>query len=545
MPRRDPIPAESPPVPSSSSTSSPSTRKQQLLHVPPPPTSAYVHLPFCVKKCFYCDFPVRALGEAGAQSLLPNGTKEKSRTLPEGVSAYLDALLAEIAATSPAAADPTRPLPPLQTISFGGGTPSLLPPSEIARLVSALSEKFGGLAEDAEVSLEADPGTFDAESVAGYVGAGVTRLSVGVQSFDEEVLKGCGRSHGVGDVEKALEVVSAARRNPKKSKKKLRSWSLDLVAGLPGLDLGTWGETLRRAVAAGPDHVSVYDLQLEAGTPFGDAAARLESAAKSKKGAAAEAEEEGAAAAAAEEEEKSGGGNKTFTLPGPLPVEDDAAEMLRLASRVLGEAGYVRYEVSNYAKPERKSEEEREEDAEVESHESRHNGVYWRGDEDYYAFGLGASSRFRGVRVTRPRSMRAYSRFVEELATRGDGVPSEGDGSVDSSASSSASAPALDLAPTARDVLLEVAMLRLRTRGGLDLREVAERWGESEARAIREALAPSVAAGFAAEEEEGSISSSSTSSAWPVVRLTDPEGFLVSNSVISDVFVGLDGVPEE
>ena len=552
-----------PPAPLSTSFSStPST----LLPPPPPPTSAYVHLPFCVKKCFYCDFPVRALGEAGAQSLLPNGRgKESSRSLPEGVAAYLETLLSDIDATSAVRGSSPLLLPPLQTISFGGGTPSLLPPAEIERLISALAEKFGGLAEGAEISLEADPGTFDADSLRGYVEAGVTRLSIGVQSFDEGILRGCGRSHGLEDVERALELVSEARRRDSRSKSTsgpgLRSWSLDLVAGLPGLDLPIWKETLRRAVAADPDHISVYDLQLEAGTPFGDAASRLESA------AAAIDETTKAAAAAAENS------GKPFTLPGPLPLEDEAARMLREASRVLRDAGYSRYEVSNYSRPEKRRRGEGggggrgggggkgTEEELVEAHESRHNRVYWRGDEDYYAFGLGASSRLRGVRVTRPRSMRGYSRFVEELAGRGDGVPREEDGSPKASVSTSSSSrvtppPAAaaaaspaspQLTPTPRDVLLEVSMLRLRTRDGLDLGEVAARWGEAEARAIGEALVPSVAAGFAAEEggRFSSPSSSSSSSPWPVVRLTDPEGFLVSNSVISDVFVGLDGVAEE
>lgn len=557
---------ESSPLSLSSSSPPPSTSSS-------PPTSAYVHLPFCVKKCFYCDFPVRALGEAGAESLLPNGSGGggggKSRNLPEGVSSYLDTLLSEISATaaaSAAASSSSSPHPPLCTITFGGGTPSLLPPSEIARLVRALADNFGGtLADNAEVSLEADPGTFDAESLGAYVReAGVTRLSVGVQSFDEGILKGCGRSHGLEDVERALEVAAAERRrwsalsaSSSKSRRPpgLRSWSLDLVAGLPGLDLSTWRETLRRAVAAGPDHVSVYDLQLEAGTPFGDAAARLEESAAAR--SAGKKEKKSGAAVA---EVTATGGGKAFTLPGPLPPEDDAAEMLREASRVLREAGYVRYEVSNYARPEKRKRRRREkgdggeEDEEVfeveeveeivESHESKHNRVYWRGDEDYYAFGLGASSRVRGVRVARPRSMREYSRFVEGLAAARTSSAS----SFSSSSSPPAAAAAADvsLPPTPRDVLLEVAMLRLRTREGLDLREVAEKWGEREARAIRDALAPSVAAGFAAEEggggaEQGAVSSS----CWPVVRLTDPEGFLVSNSVISDVFVGLDAVAEE
>ena len=254
-------------LPSSSSSTPFSTRKQ--LHLPPPPqppTSAYVHLPFCVKKCFYCDFPVRALGEAGAQSLLPNGSTGggKKKSLPEGVSSYLDTLLAEIAATAPvvvASASSQLPHPPLRTISFGGGTPSLLPPEEIARLVSALAEKFGGgaLADGAEVSLEADPGTFDAARLRSYMGLGVTRVSVGVQvsceqaadwstvfkvpglskkppaaspnplgrplqAFQGELLALCGRAHDLADVYRAIEAVHAA--GPP-------SWSLDLMSGLP------------------------------------------------------------------------------------------------------------------------------------------------------------------------------------------------------------------------------------------------------------------------------------------------------------------------
>ena len=437
----------------------PSTSTSASSPPAPLPRGAYVHLPFCVRKCLYCDFAVQALGARAAAAVAPlspgalrgaPATQTLTRTRPPALDSYLSTLHAEIDAT----AGPGPGDPPLETLSFGGGTPSLIPPPDLARIVEAVREKWG-FSETAEISMEADPGTFDAERLAAYIrDAGVTRLSIGVQSFEGDLLKACGRSHDAADVAAAIEAIQKVAP---------RSWSLDLMGGLPGLTAAIWARTLRAAITAGPDHISVYDLQVEAGTPF----ARLYS-------------------------------------PGvaPLPSETAAAEQFEAAGSILGAAGFERYEVSNFARSP--------------SHRSAHNALYWRGDVDWLAFGLGATSRLGGVRVARPRGVREWERWVEGLKASG-GVPR--------SADSDAASP-----PSSSDLLTDIVMLRLRTADGLDLEEVGARFGGAAAAAVERGLAPHAEAGRA-------VRVASTASTW---RLTDPAGFVVSNSIISDVFAALD-----
>ena len=422
----------------------------QALAPPPPPAtpppSAYVHLPFCVRKCAYCDFPVHALGTSRAPT--PGGPPP-----PPEVGAYVATLLTEVRATRrvPGAAA-------LQTVSFGGGTPSLVPPDDIARILDALDGAVGPLAHAAEVTLEADPATFDAPRIAAYMEAGVTRFSIGVQSFDDALLTACGRSHTGADARRAVEVVAAA--SP-------RSWSMDLMSGLPGLTLDGWQATLHDALAYNPPAVSVYDLTLEPGTPFARAAAA------------------GAL---------------------PLPPDADAAAMLAAAAATLPAGGLDRVEVSSWARP---------------GHACAHNGTYWRGDTDYYAYGLGATSRLLGARVARPRTLTGWRAWVEALVAAGDGVP-RGVGAV-----------APPAPPSADDVLLDVVMLRLRTAAGLDTDWVADHHSAAAADAVARSLDAAAAQGHAVVTE--------TRGGRPVYALTDA-GFLVSNSVISDVFAALDRI---
>lgn len=208
------------------------------------PTSAYVHLPFCRKRCHYCDFPIVALGSSSTQ------IDDDPRIVN-----YMQLLSREINATRPG----TTTNPPLETVFFGGGTPSLVPPSLVSSILETLRLKFG-LCLDAEISMEMDPGTFDAKKMKELMDLGVNRVSLGVQAFQEELLKACGRAHGLKEVYEAIETVKSCG---------VENWSMDLISSLPHQTPEMWEESLRLTIEQQPQHVSVYDLQVEQGTKFG------------------------------------------------------------------------------------------------------------------------------------------------------------------------------------------------------------------------------------------------------------------------------------
>ena len=203
-------------------------------------SSAYVHIPFCRRRCFYCDFPVSVVGD--------RLRGETSGT----ISQYVEVLCQEIAMT-PAFGQP------LKTIFFGGGTPSLLSIEQLQRILTELQKHFG-IASGAEISMEIDPGTFDLAHIAGYRNAGVNRVSLGVQAFQGELLQRAGRSHSVEDIFAAVELIHQVE---------IPVFSLDLISGLPHQSLDQWQYSLEKAVAIAPNHISIYDLTIEPGTAFG------------------------------------------------------------------------------------------------------------------------------------------------------------------------------------------------------------------------------------------------------------------------------------
>lgn len=401
------------------------------------------------------------------------------------MEAYVDAVVSEIEITPAFVGSGTGdsegkdrrdahdepPSMPLRTIYFGGGTPSLIPLKSLERILTALRRRFGA-AQTQEITIEADPGTFDLGTIRAYVDLGITRMSVGVQAFDDDLLSLCGRSHSLYDVYKAIDDIHSSS---------IPSWSMDLISGLPNLTLDLWEQNVLRAIDAAPKHVSSYDLQVEPKTPFG----------------------------------------RMFT-PGaaPLPSDGDAASMYAMASAMFRGAGYDHYELSSYALRR----------GEHIDHRCLHNGVYWDG-AGYYGFGMGAASYIGGVRVVRPRRLNAYMDWVEDFeAKAADGV---------------ACLPHQDgMRATGKDMLEDEIMLQLRKGRGLRLRErVVDRFvrGEVLGDAILRAVEESVERGLVEverEEEEGKKNE-------VVVRLTDPEGFLMSNDVISDVFLGLDEVEKD
>jgi oxygen-independent coproporphyrinogen-3 oxidase len=200
-----------------------------------PPLSLYIHLPWCVRKCPYCDF----------------NSHEARESLPE--NEYIEALWRDL----------EQDLPPVwgrpvQTIFFGGGTPSLFTPAAIDRLLSGVRARLT-VAQDAEITLEANPGTIDLERFRGFRAAGVNRLSIGIQSFDDEKLQALGRIHGRGE---ALRAAAAARAAG------FDNFNLDLMFGLPNQTVEQALEDVRTALALTPTHLSAYQLTIEPNTLF-------------------------------------------------------------------------------------------------------------------------------------------------------------------------------------------------------------------------------------------------------------------------------------
>lgn len=293
------------------------------------PRSAYVHIPFCRRRCFYCDFPISVVGDQR------NGSN--SRTIAQ----YVEKLCEEIGRSNNFGE-------PLRTVFFGGGTPSLLSVSQFHQILERLDRQFE-ISSNAEISMEIDPGTFDLTQIKGFKLAGANRISLGVQAFQSELLQACGRTHVVEDIYSSIELIHQAG---------IENYSLDLISGLPHQTIEIWQDSLDRAIALSPTHLSVYDLTIEPQTPFGK---QLKPGEK------------------------------------PLPSDELTADFYRLAQQTLTNASFEHYEISNYAKP---------------GYQCQHNRVYWE-NQSFYGIGMGATNYLKGDRVSRPRKLREYYDWIE------------------------------------------------------------------------------------------------------------------------------------
>jgi len=285
----------------------------------------YLHIPFCRARCRYCDF----VSYAGCEDL----------HIP-----YAAALAREIALAEDDLAD-APPGPP--TLYIGGGTPSVLPLAALESILDTCARVLD--LSTAEITLEANPGTLAVESLHALRTLGVNRLSLGVQSFSDAALRLLGRIHSAAEARQAVALARATG---------LDSVGLDLIYGLPGQTLREWQRDLEEALFLAPEHLSLYCLTLEQGTPL----ARAVSA-------------------------------------GELPAHDEdvAADMLLLAEERLDAAGYVHYELSNWARP---------------GHVSRHNIAYWR-NEDYRGCGVAAHSHRGRRRWANTSSLQEYLEALE------------------------------------------------------------------------------------------------------------------------------------
>ncbi len=288
----------------------------------------YIHIPFCVKKCAYCDF----LSKPGSE---------------ETVEKYIQALCREMRAYCRSFLQYK-----VVTIFLGGGTPSVLSGQQMKEIFATLREVFD-IAEDAEISMEANPGTVTADKLLSYKKAGINRISFGLQSANDEELKLLGRIHTYDEF---LESYELGRQCG------LDNINVDLISAIPRQTLESWEETLKKVIALQPEHISAYSLIIEEGTPF------------------AEIYGEGCA--------------KESELPG----EGEERNIYRRTEALLAKSGYHRYEISNYAK---------------EGKECKHNLGYWERKE-YLGIGLGASSLIDNIRFHNTENMETYMACSEK-----------------------------------------------------------------------------------------------------------------------------------
>jgi oxygen-independent coproporphyrinogen-3 oxidase len=307
----------------------------------------YIHIPFCERKCPYCDFN----SYAGLDAL----------HVP-----YIEALTGEMGWLA------QRGDWQANTVFVGGGTPTVLPLSLLAQVLDAARAGFR-IPSDAEVTVEANPGTVDEAYLTGLRAVGVNRLSLGAQSFHDDELRLLGRIHTAAEIEVAFR---AARRAG------FQNVGLDLIYGLLGQALDRWCATLEQALSLSPEHLSLYSLTIEEGTPFAEWVAR-----------------------------------------GDLPSPDDdlAADMYELAEETMDRAGYLHYEISNWAKEasceSRIASCERQHTTRVSPFVCQHNLKYWRNGA-YMGVGAGAHSSWRGWRWQNLLSPQDY---VVRMAAQGDG----------------------------------------------------------------------------------------------------------------------------
>lgn len=290
----------------------------------------YVHIPFCVKKCAYCDF---LSGPAGEQER----------------ASYVDALIREICRRGSEYCGYE-----VSTVFVGGGTPSILEGEDTARIFRELRKNFV-LRDDAEITMEVNPGTVTEDKTKAWKACGINRLSIGLQSVSSRELKMLGRIHTYEDFLYSWDLV---RRTG------FENVNIDLISAVPGQTVESWSRTLRTAAELRPEHISAYSLIVEEGTLF--------------------------------YERYGGDGNRSRGDGGqqwpPLPDEDTEREIYKATEKILSGYGYYRYEISNYARP---------------GYECRHNLGYWARKE-YLGLGLGAASLIGEKRFSNTRDMGLY-----------------------------------------------------------------------------------------------------------------------------------------
>ena len=317
------------------------------------PLELYVHVPFCARKCLYCDFL-------------------SFRALASVHEAYTEQLIREIEVQGACCREYQ-----VKTVFIGGGTPSVMEPCLIRDIMQALNKNFD-IAAEAEITIEVNPGTLLQNKLHIYRAAGINRLSIGLQSADNQELKDLGRIHTFEEFLKSYQCARMAG---------FTNVNVDLMSSIPGQTLESWKNTLKKVTMLKPEHISAYSLIVEEGTPFWDRYGKREG------------EETGLKTDDVCFLHPRGGRLESNTVPRkraalypPLPDEETENRIYHFTRTYLEEQGYGRYEISNYAKPGR---------------ECLHNTGYWRG-VSYLGLGLGSSSCMNGTRFSNERDLDTY-----------------------------------------------------------------------------------------------------------------------------------------
>jgi coproporphyrinogen III oxidase-like Fe-S oxidoreductase len=495
----------------------------------------YIHIPYCRRRCRYCSFAIVPIGstvdpDASTSSSMDAAT----RGFLAMDESYRASLLQEIqslqkrhsAETSSTSKPPFR----LKSLYFGGGTPSLAPLETIQAIWAALfttpkcdnyslqeqvQEPLFQLNPTAEVTMEMDPGTFSVDKLQGLKDMGFNRISLGVQSFDDTVLEAIGRVHRRSHVMEAIAMIDTVFGGGNNPEGKI-NYSIDLISGLPGLSLALWADTLATAVSLQPppSHISLYDLQIEQGTVFGQWYNNNESKNDEEKLLSKRTRASSLTLATTIVSSSSS------STRAELPSEEDCAFMYKYAAGYLRAKGFEHYEISSYAKLGTHGAQPLT-NPRSDHNRSQHNQIYWDVDGQWFALGLGATSFVNGIMIARPRTLTDYQQWIQRQSTN------KRSAEVDDNSH-------LPKTMHPREFLTDVIMKRLRTTDGLDLDWVKKYHGQECLDAVMRGAALGLDLGLMTVVEDKEEHSKS-------LRLNDPDGFLYSNNLISSIFVALGG----
>lgn len=522
----------------------------------------YIHIPYCRKRCRYCDFAIVPIGGRNSNQdadKQQKGFETMNHNYTNAILTEIDCLIESIILmnqyTNENDRDGDQRIIQLDSIYFGGGTPSLAPISTIQSILHHLlrprtmqdssteinnTVSIFRITNETEITMECDPGTFSLQYLQGIKKLGINRISLGVQSFNDDILSYIGRMHTKQDILKSIDLINQVYGSGDcandASNNSLRSdngvnYSIDLISGLPGLNNTLWMETLQTAMTLKPkpNHLSVYDLQIEKGTVFGswydanddDDENYLEGEHHRNK------KHQMHRSTLEDTQSKfAWNGNLLSGKQLELPTPDDCAYMYEYASDYLSSNGFEHYEISSYARKKLKS----ISSSSSSYYRSQHNQIYWEIDSEWYALGLGATSCIDKLRYARPKALSDYIEWTEVVKDKMSLWSSMAIDDNNGHFEDGMLPPWFDENQSWEQVLEDIIMTRLRTKEGLDLNWIVNQVKGEE---ILKCIIRGSKLGFELGMVKRDIDKIKRIDR---LYLSDPKGFLFSNSIISSIF---------